>query len=53
MESAHDSKVAGHFRKHKTLDITSDRDIRFTSHFWAAVMKKLDVKLNMSTAFHP
>ena len=35
------------------LDITSDRDTRFTSHFWAAVMKKLDVKLNMSTAFHP
>jgi hypothetical protein len=35
------------------LDITSDRDARFTSHFWAAVMRKLDVKLNMSTAFHP
>jgi len=35
------------------LDITSDRDTRFTSHFWAAVMAKLDVKLNMSTAFHP
>ena len=35
------------------LDIVSDRDTRFTSNFWAAVMKKLDVKLNMSTAFHP
>src|SRR5437763_11476775 len=35
------------------LDITSDQDTRFTLHFWAAVMKKLDVKLNMSTAFHP
>ena len=35
------------------MDIVSDRDTRFTSNFWAAVMKKLDVKLNMSTAFHP
>jgi Chromo (CHRromatin Organisation MOdifier) domain len=35
------------------LDITSDRDTRFTSHFWSAVMRKLDIKLNMSTAFHP
>ena len=35
------------------LDIVSDRDTRFTSNFWAAVMKKLDMKLNMSTAFYP
>ena len=35
------------------LDIVSDRDTRFTLNFWAAVMKKLNMKLNMSTAFHP
>src|SRR5436305_11747149 len=35
------------------LDIVSDRDPKFTSNFWKAVMKKLDIHLNMSTAFHP
>lgn len=33
--------------------IVSDRDPRFTSHFWRALYKKLNTKLNMSTAFHP
>jgi hypothetical protein len=33
--------------------IVSDRDPRFTSHFWSAVMRHLDTKLHMSTAFHP
>src|SRR5437762_1515114 len=35
------------------LDIVSDRDPKFTSNFWKTVMKKLNVHLNMSTAFHP
>src|SRR2546429_3772255 len=35
------------------LDITSDRDPKFTSHFWMSVMKKLDIHPNISTAFHP
>src|SRR5947209_18972781 len=34
------------------LDIMSDHDPKFTSQFWKAMMKKLDVYLNMSTAFH-
>lgn len=35
------------------LDIVSDRDSRFTSEFWTMVCKLLNVKQNMSTAFHP
>ena len=33
--------------------IKSDRDSRFTSNFWRNLMKTLQVKLNLSTAFHP
>ena len=33
--------------------IISDRDTRFTSKFWRSLMQMLDVKLNISTAFHP
>lgn len=33
--------------------IISDRDSRFTSNFWKELMKLLQVKLNLSTAFHP
>jgi hypothetical protein len=33
--------------------IVSDRDPRFTSHFWKAVMSLLGTQLNMSTAYHP
>ena len=33
--------------------IISDRDPRFTSRFWKGLMKELDVKLNLSTTFHP
>jgi len=33
--------------------IISDRDTRFTSHFWRALMRQLGLKLKMSTAFHP
>jgi len=33
--------------------IVSDRDAKFTSSFWKELMKLCDVKLAMSTAFHP
>jgi hypothetical protein len=34
-------------------DIVSDRDTRFTSHFWRELTKHLGIELSMSTAFHP
>jgi len=33
--------------------IVSDRDTRFTSKFWTSLIQLLQVKLNLSTAFHP
>ena len=33
--------------------IISDRDTRFTSRFWQELHKLLDVKLVLSTAYHP
>jgi transposase InsO family protein len=33
--------------------IVSDRDPRFTSHFWKAFVKLLGTELAMSTAYHP
>jgi len=33
--------------------IISDRDTQFTSKFWISLMQLLQVKLNVSTAFHP
>ena len=33
--------------------IVSDRDPRFTSHFWGGVQKALGTKLDFSTTFHP
>ena len=33
--------------------IVSDRDPRFTSHFWGGVQKVLGTRLNFSTTFHP
>ena len=33
--------------------IVSDRDPRFTSHFWIEVCKMLGIKQAMSTSFHP
>ena len=32
--------------------LVSDRDARFTSKFWATLMKLLGVKLGITTAFH-
>ncbi|KAG7543335.1 Integrase catalytic core [Arabidopsis thaliana x Arabidopsis arenosa] len=33
--------------------IVSDRDSRFTSHFWKAFQQALGTRINMSTAYHP
>jgi transposase InsO family protein len=33
--------------------IITDRDPIFTSVFWKELMNKLDIKLNLSTAYHP
>ena len=35
------------------ISIISDRDTRFKSNFWTALMNKLHVSLDMSSAFHP
>ena len=34
-------------------DIVSDRDTKFTSKFWSALMDLLDIKQKLLTAFHP
>jgi hypothetical protein len=34
-------------------DIVSNRDTRFTSHFWKELTSHLGIDLSMSTAFHP
>ncbi|KAD6453660.1 hypothetical protein E3N88_08366 [Mikania micrantha] len=35
------------------VTIVSDRDTRFTSHFWRNFQKELGTKLLLSTAYHP
>nr|GFC21243.1 Gag protease polyprotein [Tanacetum cinerariifolium] len=53
------SKLAEIFRQeivrmHDTLTyIVSDRDSRFTSHFWEGLQKAWGTRLKFSTTFHP
>ncbi|KAF5802176.1 putative nucleotidyltransferase, Ribonuclease H [Helianthus annuus] len=35
------------------VSIISDRDTRYTSHFWESFQKSLGTQLNFSTAYHP
>ncbi|GJV78662.1 reverse transcriptase domain-containing protein [Tanacetum coccineum] len=35
------------------VSIISDRDGKFTSHFWKSLNKALGTRLDMSTAYHP
>nr|GEW08824.1 putative reverse transcriptase domain-containing protein [Tanacetum cinerariifolium] len=40
--------------RHEVLvSIISDRDNRFTSHFWQSLQKALGTRLDMSTTYHP
>ena len=36
-----------------SLSIVSDRDPRFTSHFWHCLQEAMGTRLHFSTAFHP
>ena len=36
-----------------SISIVSDRDLRFTSHFWHNFQEALGTKLHMSSAYHP
>ena len=35
------------------VSIVSDRDPRFTTHFWKSFQRAMGTQLMMSTAFHP
>ena len=35
------------------VSIISDRDPRFTEHFWKSFQKAMGTRLTMSTSFHP
>ena len=35
------------------MSIVSDRDPRFTTHFWKSFQKAIGTQLTMSTTFHP
>ena len=35
------------------MSIVSNRDLRFTTHFWMSFQKAVGTRLMMSTTFHP
>ena len=35
------------------VSIVSDKDQRFTAHFWKSFQKAMGTRLTMSTSFHP
>ena len=35
------------------VSIVSDRDAKFTTHFWKSFQKVMGTQLTMSTTFHP
>ena len=39
--------------KWSTISIVSNRDPRFTTHFWKSFQKAMGTRLTMSTSFHP
>ena len=42
------------FKHHRLPQtIISDRDTKFTSKFWRTLFQQLEIKLVISTAFHP
>ena len=42
------------FRLHGVpVSIVSDRDLRFTAHFWKSFQKAMGTQLTMSTTFRP
>ena len=42
------------FRLHGvSVSIISNRDPRFTAHFWKSFQKAMGIQLTMSTTFHP
>jgi transposase InsO family protein len=42
------------FSKHGVpADLVSDRDTRFTSHYWEQLCERLQIHRSMSTAWHP
>ena len=42
------------FRLHGvSVSIVSDKDPRFTTHFWKSFQKAMGTQLTMSTTFHP
>ncbi|GKE16640.1 putative reverse transcriptase domain-containing protein [Tanacetum coccineum] len=47
------SKMTPVSRHGVPVSIISDRDSRFTSHFWKSLNEALGTQLDMSTAYHP
>ena len=35
------------------VSIVSDKDLRFTAHFWKSFQKAMGIQLTMSTTLHP